>query len=463
VTNVDTVAEWEASRALKDAVDALRGDMLRSLQETGRAVETASIFVERLERLMQASGLPIGVAMKVAFGSKSISIILGALESAGLPPGALAEIRAAVRQSPGRVSPAAQDRAAALALVPAIPLPERFEDPAAALALVPAISLPEHCDGAGEPPAAVEAAACASEGPAHTEHTEEAAGAAETHARAPEAPPDGDERAEATMRTVARAAAAIGITPTDDDLRIAARVVDHLRAHADGFAHRAARLRDPIRRRPRASRAPRRAAHRSAVAPARDGPPADDDAPPPVASRSPRSAIVREAGVCAAVALTPAARARGADREDPSAQRSARDALPNARSFHSHHSVIQPDLVARRQHADVGAAPREAHVAEPTTDRRLCANGEHTPRWRPVSRARAYSASTRGRPTTSGGTKEAATSMRAACARRRVGASSATLALFVVAAPRQRIDRAGEPCAAARACRTEPRGAGGWR
>jgi hypothetical protein len=277
---VDTVAQWEASRALKGAVDALLADLLRGIGATGRPEDVALTFGARLERLMQESGLPLGVATKAGFGGKSIDDLLEGLEAAGFPPDGLAEIRAAMGKSAARTSPAARDRAAALALVPAIPLPEHFEDPTAALARVPAISLPEHLDDPGEPRAAVDA-----------EQTEQATVAAEAAARASEGAPHVDEPGEATMRRVARSAAVIGITLADDDLRIAARFVDHFRVRAEGLNHRAAQFRGPIQRRPRASRAPRRAAHRNAVAPARDGPPPSDDAPAPVASRSPRGAI----------------------------------------------------------------------------------------------------------------------------------------------------------------------------
>jgi hypothetical protein len=290
VTKVDTVTQWEASQALKGAVDALLADMLRSLVTTGRP-EVVLMFGERLQRLMAESGLPIGVATKAAFGGKSVDDFLGALDAGGFPPGGVAELRAALGKSAKRASPPATDPAAALALVPAIPLPEHFEDPAAALVLVPAIALPEHSHDAGEQPATVEAAARAPEASAHTEQTEEAAGVAAAHARASEGSPRVAVDEKATMRNVAKAAAAGGITLAPDDLRIAARIVDHLRLHADRLTHRAAHLRGSIHRRPRASRAPRRAARRSAVAPARDGPPPPSDGPTPVASRSLRGAV----------------------------------------------------------------------------------------------------------------------------------------------------------------------------
>jgi hypothetical protein len=93
------------------------------------------------------------------------------------------------------------------------------------------------------------------------------------------------------MRTVAKAAAALGILLPIDRLRKAARMVEHVRRSAGRVTDRAARFRSPIHRRQRASRAPRRAAHRSALALTRDGPPPSGDAPAPVASRSLRGAI----------------------------------------------------------------------------------------------------------------------------------------------------------------------------
>jgi hypothetical protein len=311
---VDTVAQWEASRALKVAAEALLADMLRAIQETGLPEEVALIFAERLERLMQASGLPIGVAMKEAFGGKSLDSLLGVLEAMGvLPPPALAEIRAALGRSAAGKSPTARDRAMALALVPATPLPEHFEDPTEALARVPAIALPEHFDDAPEPiaaeggahtperhapteqtekaTAAPEATARAPEGPAPTEQTENVTAAAKATARAPEGPAHLDEPEKATMRTVVKAAAALGIKLPIDRLRTAARMVEHVRRSAGRVPDRAARVRGSIHRRPRASRAPRRAAHHSAAALARDGPPPSDDAPPAVASHSPHGAI----------------------------------------------------------------------------------------------------------------------------------------------------------------------------
>ncbi len=310
MTNVDTVAQWEASHALKGAVDALIADMLRSLRETDRPEAVASIFGERLERLIQVSGLPIGVAMKAGFGGKSIDFLLGALDAGGFPPDAVAEIRAALGKSAKRASHPATDPAAALALVPAIPLPEHFEDAAEALALMPAIPLPEHFEdpaealaeapahmeqteeAAGPPDAhAEDSAEALAEAPAHTEQTEEAAGPPDARARASEGSPHVEDDEKATMRSVAKSALAVGIKLAPDDLRIAARVVNHLRLHADRLSHRAAHLRGSIHRRPRASRAPRRTARHAAVAPARDGPPPSDDPPAPVASRSPRGAI----------------------------------------------------------------------------------------------------------------------------------------------------------------------------
>jgi hypothetical protein len=327
---VDTVDRWEASHALKGAVEALLADTLRAMDETDRPAEVALIFGERLQRLMRESGLPFGVGVKEAFGGKTLDVFLGALEAGGLPPQALAEIRAGLGRSAERKSPSALDRAAALARVPAIALPEAFEEAAAALARVPAISLPEHLDDAddlpteveaaprtpegsvdmqdagaalacvrplslpqhldaGEPPAAAGAGAYTPEGPAHTEESTLAAGA---DAGASEGPTHLDGCEEATLRSVAKSAAAIGITLGDRELRMAARIVDYVRIRAAGMTtHRTARFAGPIRRRPRASRAPRRAAHRSAVAPARDGPPPTDDGPAPVASRSSLAAI----------------------------------------------------------------------------------------------------------------------------------------------------------------------------
>ena len=305
MTNVDTVAQWEASHALKSAVEALLADVVRSLRETGRPEDVALIFGERLERLMQRSGLPIGAAMKACFGGKSIDFVLEALDAGGFPPGGVAEIRAALGKSAKRASPPATDPAEALALVPAIPLPERFEDPAEALALVPAIPLPEHFEDPAEALALVpaiplpehfedptfEVEARTPEAPAHTKQTEEAAGAAGADVRASQGSPHVEEDEKATMRSVAKSALAVGIKLAADDLRIAARVVNHLRLHADRLTHRAAPPRGSIHRRPRASRAPRRAARRGAVAPTRDGPPPSDDPPAPVASRSPHGAI----------------------------------------------------------------------------------------------------------------------------------------------------------------------------
>ena len=287
---MDTVAQREASHALKGAAEALLADMLRAIDETGLPKEVALIFADRLERLMQASGLPIDVAMKEVFGRNGLAAVLGVFEAGGAPPPALAELRAALGKSVGSKSPTARDRATALALVPAIPLPEHFEDPTAALARVPAIALPEHSDDAGEP-IVVEAGARTPEGPAApTEQTEKAT-AAETTARAPEGPAHLDEPEKATMRTVAKAAAALGIKLPTDRLRTAARMVEHVRRSAGRVTDRAARFRGPIHRRLRASRAPRRAAHHRAAAPARDGPPPSDDAPAPVASRSLDGAI----------------------------------------------------------------------------------------------------------------------------------------------------------------------------
>ena len=132
------------------------------------------------------------------------------------------------------------------------------------------------------PRAGGDAGACAPSGSVRTERTQDATLAAEADARVSERPPHLAEREEA----------AGGINLSDQDLRMAARFVVHLCVHAEGLTHRTARFGGPIHRRPRASRAPRRAAHRSAVAPARDGPPPPpDDAPAPVASRSSRAAI----------------------------------------------------------------------------------------------------------------------------------------------------------------------------
>ncbi len=358
---MDTVAQWEASHALKGAAEALIADMLRAIAETGLPDEVATIFAERLERLMQASGLPIGVAMNEACGRKNLDTVLAVLEaSCVLPPSAFAEIRADLGRTAGGKSPAIVDRALVLALVPAIPLPEYFEDPTAALARVPAIPLPEHFDDAREPIAAeagartregaahtdlteevsvvaeaevcvaegpahtdlteqasvvaeaeacaaegpahtdlteqasvvAEAEACAAEGPARTEETEKAAATAEATARAPARPAPLDEPDKATMRSVVKAAAALGIKLSTHRLRTAARMVEQVRRSAGRVTHRAVRFRGPVHRRPRASRAPRRAVPCRAAAPARDGPPRSDDAPPPpVASRSQRGAI----------------------------------------------------------------------------------------------------------------------------------------------------------------------------
>jgi hypothetical protein len=283
---VDTVARWEASRKLKDAVDASLAELIRTIEETGRPEQAARIFCERLERGMDQSGLPIGVAMKEAFGGKNIDFILEALEASGFPLDAIAEVRAGLGRSAKRPTPASEDLAAMLARVPAIPLPEHFEDAATALARVPAIPLPACWEAAGELPPAVEAPAPTPEGATPTTQTARATVATNGPPRASEVRRDADEVEGATMLSVARSATAIGIALADADLRMAARVVDYLRVHGAGWARGRARFRAPIHARPRAARAPRRAAHRSAVAPARDGPPPSDDAPPPLASRS---------------------------------------------------------------------------------------------------------------------------------------------------------------------------------
>jgi hypothetical protein len=311
---MDTVAQWEASHELKSAAEALLADMFRAISETGLPEEVAMIFAERLKRLMQASGLPISVAMNEAFGRKNLDTVLRILEATSvLPPSAFAEIRAGLGRTAGGKSPAVVDCAVVLALVPAIPLPQHFEDATAALALVPAIPLPERFDDASEP-IAVEAGArnregpagtdlteeasvvaaveaCAVEGRARTEQTEKATATAEATARAPARSAPLDEPDKATMRSVVKASAALGIKLPTDRLRTAARMVEHVRHTAGRVTDRAVRFRGPVHRRPRASRMPRRAVPCRAAAPARDGPPRSDDAPPPVASRSPRGAI----------------------------------------------------------------------------------------------------------------------------------------------------------------------------
>lgn len=127
------------------------------------------------------------------------------------------------------------------------------------------------------------------------DHSESAAVDAEAHASpTPELAPEAGE-STADLRAIDVAAAAIGATFTEPVRRIAAGAVNQLRTLADWTMERAERHRQSfgrgrILRRPRASRAPRRAARRSAGSSTRDGPPPPDDAPAPVANRWSRSA-----------------------------------------------------------------------------------------------------------------------------------------------------------------------------
>jgi hypothetical protein len=133
----------------------------------------------------------------------------------------------------------------------------------------------------------------------HTDSTVAAAGA-DAHlppaSPTPEPPLPVAAESEGDLRSIDEAAAVLGATFSEPERRIAARLVSQVRMLAGRMAARAERHRRAlgrvrILRRPRASRAPYRAARRAAVAPARDGPPPSDDAPtPPVASRALRGA-----------------------------------------------------------------------------------------------------------------------------------------------------------------------------
>jgi hypothetical protein len=130
------------------------------------------------------------------------------------------------------------------------------------------------------------------------DHSASVVPAADAHVRpaspSPESVP-GPSDSEADLRTIDGAATVLSATLTQAERHIAAGALNQFRSIAGRTTERAQRLRRTlggarIRRRPRASRAPRRAAHRSAVAPARDGPP-PSDGPAPVASRSLRGVI----------------------------------------------------------------------------------------------------------------------------------------------------------------------------
>jgi hypothetical protein len=115
--------------------------------------------------------------------------------------------------------------------------------------------------------------------------------ATSVHPTVPDRRPD----AAASDADVRKAEAILDVKLTQDERRIVARGLERLDNRAGRPIERAPRMRPSLcggrsLRRARASRAPRRAAHRSAVAPARDGPPPPSDAPPPVGSRSPRGA-----------------------------------------------------------------------------------------------------------------------------------------------------------------------------
>jgi hypothetical protein len=240
------VGRWEALRRLRIATDEVIDHLAARAREAPDEPDLAIIDeqVGVLERAFLSSGILPQVAFEALLGRASFGELRDILGKG------LADM---LRQE-AHAGPDARER-------PPIPLPECFPDPDEAHvdAGPSAIPLPERFPDPG--PATVGGA-------------------------------DDAVVPEEDVRAVRNAEAHLGTPLTERQRRIAARMVNQLRVHA--LRDRGARLQPSPKgtlRRPRGSRAPRRAAHRTSVAPARDGPP-PGEAPGPVAgARAPRCAI----------------------------------------------------------------------------------------------------------------------------------------------------------------------------
>jgi hypothetical protein len=172
--------------------------------------------------------------------------------------------------------------------------PHRAEADPAAEAVAPVSALANTYAGQAERAAAEDG----QERPDPNEGVVEPAGADVCSPSAVPPPPSVPDRRKAAddgdasdpdVSTIRDAEAVLGTRLTESQRRMAAGMVKQFRDRAErARTHALAARRWPSLSRPlrrtRASRAPRRAAHRSAVAPARDGPP-PDDAPTALATR----------------------------------------------------------------------------------------------------------------------------------------------------------------------------------
>jgi hypothetical protein len=238
---MDSVERREALRRMKISVDSALAGADRARSQAEFDTHLAAYQAAMVEAIQ--AGIPVRVAMQECFGRECVADVMEVMQATV----------ANLRRAEGEAS-RAKSADAHVSDRPAIPLPERFPDPNEVIA---------DADTTGVRPTM------------------------------PDRLPDA-AASEADVRSIREAEAALGATLTEAERRIAADAVNQLRIRASRATERATRLRPSLcggrsLRRVRASRAPRRAAHRSAVAPSRDGPPSD--APAPVGSRSPHGAV----------------------------------------------------------------------------------------------------------------------------------------------------------------------------
>jgi hypothetical protein len=331
VINMDTVTQWEALRDLRLAAEAALKMADATVAVNAPTPENAKALGDRFAAMVEPAfrrALDAGVsrdeAMRVFGGAEAAAVVNGVMDSivaelhreeeaARRADAAEAAVRVARRRALGGLQIVAAAGAGANRVHVATVV---FALRNAVKAGVPLDVALEFLARAGVPgttalgAALAESRARAADAEARVrsaiplpepvrDQSDSGAADADAHvpppSPTPEFAPDGGA-SEADLRLIDGAAASIGAMFTESERRIAAGAVNHFRVLAGrtmerAECHRQALGRGRVQRRPRASRAPRRAAHRSAIALTRDGPPPSDDAPPPVASHSPHGAI----------------------------------------------------------------------------------------------------------------------------------------------------------------------------